>query len=305
MLSSSVAVKRVFFPAVLFLKFSPKIHIRHDCRVFNRPTVWKQPFFLWAELCRQTKWNRELSKTEWDRPRRKARAESTSIWNALEKKIKPPNTFDRTGIYDVRQTFSRRVTRVSEESVFEKWERVSLPVAASRDWVCVAQSQATSSDWGPGPDVSHLGLVLLLDGCGVGKHLAMCCLCATTPPPIPPLPPFLHLFTPYVVYRFATRSLVSPIFPFFQPKFHRSLEAVYRFVCFSPLLLSLFFFWLTLLSADLFHRAGSVALWMVLTSCQSARHNKKYFLPTSKAAIFCQYIGSNVDICCLVQILKC
>lgn len=106
-----------------------------------------------------------------------------------------------------------------------------LPAAASWDWVCVAESQATSSDLAAGPDVSHSGLVLLLDGCGVGKRLAMCCLCATTP--ILP-PPFLHLFTPYVVYRFATRSLVSPIFLFFQPKFHRSLEAVccfFLFVC--------------------------------------------------------------------------
>lgn len=100
-------------------------------------------------------------------------------------------------------------------------------------------------------------------------------LCYNAPPP-----PFLHLFAPYVVYRFAGRSLVSPIFLFFQPKFHRSLEAMYRdFVCLCVSFLSsfYFFFWLTLLSADLFRRASSVALQMVLTSRRSARHNKKYF----------------------------
>lgn len=131
---------------------------------------------------------------------------------------------------------------LSEWGVHRKWEQVSLPVAASWDWVCVAESQATSSDLAPGPDVSHSDLVLLLDGCCVGKRLAMCCLCATMPPrPHSLSPSLLHLFTPYVVYRFATRRLVSPIFLFFQPKCHCSLKAIYRgggcFFCSSPLLL--------------------------------------------------------------------
>lgn len=73
--------------------------------------------------------------------------------------------------------------------------------------------------------------------------------------------PRLHLFTPYVVYRSAPRSLISTIFSVIPHFVHCPVA-----FSFAPRFLTLFFNWHTLLSVDPFNRASGVASRAPLTS---------------------------------------